>query len=719
MQGRLRAFVRQIQNQAGSIFGVMEVRSRSASAELLVNTILEELERAANTLEETSNVQHRFEQILEAINERVAALIPEMGPGIRGDDIQAIIGVAVGSTMYLSGCGELSALFLHKMEDQRYQVFNLSRSIQTEAAKTSLEKLFAVVLDGDLHAGDIFCVCNQALQQEMASEELNGVLTTLPPAGASAKIRHYFPIDINLAMFVLKAQLPDEAAPTADRTPRPERASAASSLSQLEEAQEKTGRLLADQGSGFRIPGQAMLRRFFQDNRRGARGLLKSLGRLSVSVVLIGGKMLLGLVSGSAAFAKKMAGRQRGEALRSARGNIERVRTNILRLFHRLPKTSKYLVLAAVVLIFVFAASISVLSQSHARQQEQKAFAAEITAVEERRDQAAGARIYKDEAQARALLQIALSTLAAIHADTPEEQAEVDRLKQELTAMQDELRHVVNVPNPPLIADFSGIGVNAAAATLEGGLLSVFGSDGNGYRVDTQTRTFSKIDVGTRSFGFVQEADSEDGELYLLDDQGLTIYAQNPPALFATDTSPRENERWVDLYSYANRVYVLNPGGGGIDPQILRFSRSGEARPTGDSAGRGFGADSNWIRARSSDLSDAVSLAVDGTVFVMKENGAIVRFTSGSEVGWTQGTIDPPLSAATDLWTSAESDFLYVLEPSTQRLVVYEKESGNFLVQYRSDAFVGLSDMVIDEANKAIYLLAGARVYRIDASHVK
>ena len=41
----------------------------------------------------------------------------------------------------------VTALFLHRTPSQRYQVFNLSRSIQTEQALPTWEKAFAVVLD--------------------------------------------------------------------------------------------------------------------------------------------------------------------------------------------------------------------------------------------------------------------------------------------------------------------------------------------------------------------------------------------------------------------------------------------------------------------------------------------------------------------------------------------------------------------------------------------
>ncbi len=394
--------------------------------------------------------------------------------------------------------------------------------------------------------------------------------------------------------------------------------------------------------------------------------------------------------------------------LASTKTKTDALVSRVLQRFNLMPKTSKYLLLAGVVLVFAFVVSTMFLSRSQAQQAERAAFADAARGVEIIRDQVNGAIIYKDENQARELLQQAFAKLAELDADIPEEQAEIERLKNELAAIQNQLRHVVNIPSPPIVADLSSVGVTASAMTRDENDLLVFGSDKSLWRVDPSANAFRRVDVDTGAAGVAHEADREDDDVFVLDDRpGLDIFSEDVWSV--TNTQPGENERWVDLYAYADRVYVLNPGGGGTEPQILRFSQTDD----------GFGTATGWIRARTTDLSDAFSLAVDGTVFVLKQNGTVVRFTSGSEVAWNQGMVDPPLSAPTDLWTEFESAFVYVLEPSTQRLVVYEKESGTFVTQYRSDAFVGLTDFIVDEANKTIYLLAGSVVYRVDASHVK
>ena len=81
--------------------------------------------------------------------------------------------------------------------------------------------------------------------------------------------------------------------------------------------------------------------------------------------------------------------------------------------------------------------------------------------------------------------------------------------------------------------------------------------------------------------------------------------------------------------------------------------------------------------------------------------------------------MEPQITAATKIWTGTDSKFIYVLEPTTNKIVVFQKETGAFVVQYRSDAFNGLSDFLVDEKGYTIYLLAGPKLYSIAASHLE
>ena len=193
-----------VSDRGGFVFMVAYTKKENGDSELLLETLIDQTHRLATSFGSESNPQHRFEQFLGALNETLSEHVREGRWSVPIDHLHAMVGIISGGQMFLSGTGELTALFLHKKPSQRYQIFNLFRGIQTEQSLPTWEKPFAVVLDGDLHAGDVFCVSDKDLQQTIAPDELNGILSTLPPVSAVEKIRQYFSHKEALLLVVLK-----------------------------------------------------------------------------------------------------------------------------------------------------------------------------------------------------------------------------------------------------------------------------------------------------------------------------------------------------------------------------------------------------------------------------------------------------------------------------------------------------------------------------------
>lgn len=693
-----------LQGQQGYLFAALSIDGHEKQAEQAMIIITDELKRSVNTFV-AAHGQHRFEQLLESINERLHKATLNDDWNLPANKVNGIIGVVSDENMHLTGVGEMSVVYLHKTENQRYQIYNLSHSIKSEQTNAEWTKLFAVLLDGDLHAGDVFCISDRSLQQDIPPEEFNAILANLPPQSSTSKIRQYFPIELDFLLLVMKVQS-IETEQTGPATLMND------SIAQFDSTTVKTQRILEDQKPRVLSFVSLLLKKFWGAEKLVLKSRsLRSLQRLIFSGVRVAFLLVIHLVKWFIDLVRDIAGDGRKERLGSVRRNIDLNLSSILGHFNTLPKTSKYLVLASVLLIFILISSVLFLSGAQTRQVEQENYSSSIIEIEALQEKASGALIYKDESQAREYLSQATTLILEIPHTTPEEQEIFDRLTAQNEVTLNELRHIITIPEPPLLGDISTVSEGLMTEVLVQGSNGVFvlASDTNAYRLNKELKRFISGTTKADSVGVAKASSAENDLIYYLDDRpGLSLYDAETQTYTATPIQPENEERWVDLYTYGGRVYILYPGGNKDESQILRVQTGGGK----------FSAPTNWIKAKSSDLTDAVSLAVDGTVFVLKQDGTIIRFTSGSEVGWDQKPVDPQLTAATDIWTDADSDYLYVLEPSTQRLVVFAKESGNFLVQYRSDMFVGLTDMLIDEAKKAIYLLAGGRVYQINATHI-
>ena len=113
-------------------------------------------------------------------------------------------------------------------------------------------------------------------------------------------------------------------------------------------------------------------------------------------------------------------------------------------------------------------------------------------------------------------------------------------------------------------------------------------------------------------------------------------------------------------------------------------------------------------------MTNAVSLAVDGSIYVLNSAGQILKFYGGElETTFTLDAMDPNLSAATKIYTTDQTQGLYVLDPNNKRVVVLTKD-GDIKNQYFSDTFDNLRDISVDETSDKIYLLNGTKVLSVD-----
>lgn len=156
------------------------------------------------------------------------------------------------------------------------------------------------------------------------------------------------------------------------------------------------------------------------------------------------------------------------------------------------------------------------------------------------------------------------------------------------------------------------------------------------------------------------------------------------------------------LSVYQNRVYALDRS----HQQLYRFAKG--------SASLGLG--QAWLKEPAT-LSAARAVVVDGNIFVLQPGGRLEQYANGRLVtDFRLMTIRPALTEAIRLWTDTASANLYVVDPSRQRIVVFDKH-GQLVDQYSSPAWTNLRDVVANEKTKSAYVLSGTTIYRIDLLH--
>ncbi len=152
------------------------------------------------------------------------------------------------------------------------------------------------------------------------------------------------------------------------------------------------------------------------------------------------------------------------------------------------------------------------------------------------------------------------------------------------------------------------------------------------------------------------------------------------------------------LSTYNGNIYVLDKK---IN-QILKFVQ----------ADSGY-VKSNYFPSSPPDLSKAVSIAIDSSIYVLSSDGNISKFNKGNAESFSINGLDAPLSNPTRIYTNLNVDNVYILDNGSSRIVVLDK-SGNYKSQYQANIIKSAKDFEVLEKDKKIYVLSNGKTYEID-----
>ncbi len=685
-----QSFLMTVEPIHGFVFGVLSAHGSKESFEAVESIIHTHLERLADTVEATTNLTHRFEQLLQALNEDIGRAFEEGTFSLSINDTSSVIGIADEQLVIVSGFGSLAAQFLHKSEKERYEVYDLGRGMRVEEEMPSWKKPFLTVLDGELRSGDVLYLGARLSRHDIAPGTLNDVLTTLPPNSAVSKIRQYLPQSTTFATVVLKAERIDEPLQVSSAT-------AEASLEQLDRTTSKTDKFLSEQKPEVRGILMKVWRFLFPSRgaemrRKMLRRLVRFLWRMIVVVITIAGKIVVGLAVALFLITKRIVTEPRKSFSTVSRlgKRFDLAARAVISKFNSLPKTSKYILLGIVGVAFVLVSGLVLMNKQQTHAAEREAFNQSVEAIEKKIENAEASLIYGNEEQAASLLAEAMGLVEGLPTGDDEDRASTTiALKEKIAASRNELRHLTVVSPETIVTSETALN---ALVNFNGTTYAV-SDTGSIFAVNTTDKSIAEVSVTKGEVGAPKATTTSDNAVYWLDD-GLSRYIPESGQVTPLSVS-REG---LDLAYYAGKMYILSPATG----QIYRHQ----------STASGFDGGSAWVVSGVSTLTDGTAIAIDGYIWVLKADGTIVRFLSGKETDWKATQVDPPLLRATELWTNETSTTLYILDPVEGRVVLLNKDKGTLIAQYQNDAFKGAKSMIVDEIGKTITVLSNNTISR-------
>ncbi|MCX6779065.1 MAG: hypothetical protein NTU97_02445, partial [Candidatus Magasanikbacteria bacterium] len=125
----------------------------------------------------------------------------------------------------------------------------------------------------------------------------------------------------------------------------------------------------------------------------------------------------------------------------------------------------------------------------------------------------------------------------------------------------------------------------------------------------------------------------------------------------------------------------------------------------------GFGKGVAWLKTNQGiDLTDVTSMAIDGNIYVAKQNGQIYKLESGFLSTFEINFLDPVLINVTKIYTKNGSDNFFVLDKEKKRVIIWNKTTNKLVTQLTNPNWDNLKDFSIDEKERKIYLLNGSTI---------
>ncbi|MDO8429594.1 MAG: hypothetical protein Q7S88_03115, partial [Candidatus Daviesbacteria bacterium] len=159
----------------------------------------------------------------------------------------------------------------------------------------------------------------------------------------------------------------------------------------------------------------------------------------------------------------------------------------------------------------------------------------------------------------------------------------------------------------------------------------------------------------------------------------------------------------VDIYGFGGNLYLLDSGNPPAGGQIWKYLP----------IVTGYSDKKAYLVGEKEDLIGSKRMQIDGSVWVLNGKGEIVKYTQGVKDHFSISGMDKPISKIKTFYVSDTTEKLYIIDEDNSRLVVLDK-SGVYKTQYQSEKLKEVTDLIVEEKSKKVYLLLGNKILQID-----
>ncbi len=637
-------------------------------------------------------------------------------------NINITAGVVFANELYLANTGKNNAFLIFPKDDTDHD-FNIVNILKNKDEDNSKQKntqqkkyrLFSNVISGQIPNGGSVFITNEALPEYISQKQLLSIISSLPPISAVEQIKNTLST-INTYVSFTGILVKNTIFEKRTEIPTINTKASHDSINSLNRTEDATEALLTPSGmisfkKWFKMP-------YFnrsKENKPSTPLLLKD--KIHVKRKHLFNKPKLQIlnffVNISNALAQLVKNLNIKKIIQKFFNKLPNKNEfiNLLKLKYRfLISKKKILLFISIFFLIAFFFNINDTKKNNNIEDNNQKYNELSQSIERKQNQAEANLIYSNDAGAKKLFDEISALLEELPQETEEQQRQYQDFKNKFDNQLEKIRRITRTDDSQEIIDFNNLNSRAQVENI-----SYIPSTNKIYAADSSLKSIYIFDLFDKISTTITNLDDpiqqlkfplnyKDGEkeqiLYFNNDNIITVDTDENK--FSTLNIDFENIKSIGgVGLYASKLYAVDTK----EMQIYRFSKTSQ----------GFNAPSPWLNKKI-DLSQAISLSIDGHIYILNKNGTVLKLLRGEKTNFKLELCDPPLDEPNKIVVSNELDFIYILEAKNNRLVVFDK-TGQFLMQYKSEKLNQLKDFAIDEDKKIIYFLNGSKIFKFNAIH--
>jgi hypothetical protein len=738
----------------GKIFILAEIEDNSSDSIKIINFVFEEINRNYYQNEKillaekiaAIKPEHIFEAALAKTNINLDEYIQNEKIKFNFSALNFTVGLIHEKNLHFTNTGKNKVLFIYKQKlkndlktpasikkinnhmaneysSYEYRVSDITKQT-SEKNETGYEgKIFNNVVSGKILDSSSFFIGNEALPEYISNKQIVDIITTLPPTSAIEQFKLILS-NINSYVPFLGILIKSSSSDKSDDSKKFIRQSSQESMINMNTTENVTENFLSPSGiidfkKWLILPFGIFLKKknagnltinsslslkdkiFFKRKTFTSSFLYKIFSVFKDILAYLLNFIIIAVKSLTSK--EKMA-----NLLSELISKIKNKTFNIVLLFKNLSRKNKILFVVSMSCLIIFIINLTVLKIKNTETAKQNEYKNLTSLIEQKQNQAEANLLYNNEEGAKKLFAEIKSMIDEYPRITEEQKNAYNEFLKKYNEQLEKIRRVTNV-DPVILADFKNLTSLAQPENIisEASLEKIYAGDSSQksiYIFDIKSKQMASATDLKQPIEFLKyPITAEAGSIYYLNNKNLIKLKTAKEEL---ETIPLTFKNGVSGYSglgiYNGNLYALD----GLGGQIYKNNKNGNT----------FSAPTAWV-TDNTDIKNGIDLAIDGSIYILKSNGDLIKFLKGKKSDFILDKIEPVLQKPTKIYISAEQKFIYIMEPESKRIVVYDK-AGKYILQYYSDKFDDLKSFFPDEKNKLIYILNKTEILSFKATHL-